>query len=93
MSRCRNVVCIPLCSSFSPNSPGYMHLKDSENSSSSFVEQRSSMNRIEAWHLRTCLGSKNRNRFSEKESRVKTHKDSNILLEYHVFDSKIAIFD
>ena len=86
MSRCRNVVCIPLCSSFSPNSPGYMHLKDSENSSSSFVEQRSSMKKKKK-------KKKNRNRFSEKESRVKTHKDSNILLEYHVFDSKIAIFD
>ena len=47
MSRSKNFACVPLCSSFSFNSPGYMHLKDFENSSSSFIVQRSSMNRLE----------------------------------------------
>ena len=44
MSRSKNVACVPLCSGSSSNSPGYMHLKDFENSSSSFIAQRSSMN-------------------------------------------------
>ena len=48
MSRSKNVACVPLCSSFSSNSPGFMHLKDSENSPSLFIAQRSSMNRLVA---------------------------------------------
>ena len=51
MSRSKNVACVPLCSCFSCNSPGYMHLKDFENSPSSFIAQRSSMNRLVAWYL------------------------------------------
>ena len=49
MSRSTNVACVLLC--FSSISPGYMHLNDSENSPSSFVPQRSSTNRLEAWYL------------------------------------------
>ena len=30
MSRSKNVACVPLCSSFSSNTPGYMNLKDFE---------------------------------------------------------------
>ena len=48
MSRSKNVASVPLCSSFSSNSPGFMHLKDSENSPSLFIAQRSSMNRLVA---------------------------------------------
>ena len=89
MSRCRNVVCIPLYSSFSPNSPGYMNLKDLENSSSSFVEQRSSMNRIEAWHLRTCLGSKKKKKkietgFPRKRAGLKPIRIPISCFQYHV---------
>ena len=51
MSRSKNVACVLVCSSFSSNSPGFMHLKDFENSSSSFIAQRSSMNRLAAWYL------------------------------------------
>ena len=39
LSRFRNVACVPLFSWFSSNSPGYMHLKDFENSSSAFIAQ------------------------------------------------------
>lgn len=30
MCRSKNVACVPLCSNFSSNSPGYVHLKDFE---------------------------------------------------------------
>ena len=51
MSRSKNVACVPLCPSFSSNSPGYMHLKDFENSSLLYIAQRSSMNRLLSWYL------------------------------------------
>ena len=48
MSRSKKAACVPSCSSFSSNYPGYMHLKDYENSSSLFISQRSSMDRLAA---------------------------------------------
>ena len=56
MCRSENVACVPLCSSFSSNSPGYMHLKDFENSSSSFMVQWPSMNQLLAWYLYPLVG-------------------------------------
>ena len=40
--------CVPLCPSFGSNSHGYIHLKETENASSSFFAQRSSMNPLVA---------------------------------------------
>ena len=51
MSRSKNVASVPLCFSFSYNSPGYMHLKDSEKSPSLFIGQRQSKNPLVAWYL------------------------------------------
>ena len=56
MSRSKNFACVPLCSSFSFNSPGYMHLKDFENSSSSFIVQILSMNRLVACYSYALVG-------------------------------------
>ena len=56
MSRSKTFASVPLCSSFSFNSPGYMHLKDFENSPSSFIVQRSSMNRLVACYLYALVG-------------------------------------
>ena len=39
MSRSKNVAFFPLYSSFSGNPPGYMHLSDSENSSSCLLRK------------------------------------------------------
>ena len=47
MSRYKNIAYVPQCS----NSPGYMHLKDFDSSSSSFIAQRSSKNQLGAWYL------------------------------------------
>ena len=44
MPRSKNFASIPLCSNY----PGYMHLNNFENSSSSFIAQRSTMNRLVA---------------------------------------------
>ena len=51
ISRSKNIACVPLCSSSSFHSSGYMYLKDFENLTSSFIAQRSSMNRQVAWYL------------------------------------------
>ena len=48
MSRSKNVACVPRYSSFTSNYPGYIHLKDFENSSSS-------MNRLVAWYLSAAV--------------------------------------
>ena len=47
----KNVTFLSPCSSFSSNSPTYMHLKDFENCSSAFIAQRSSMDRVVASYL------------------------------------------
>ena len=56
MPRPKNFASVPRRSSFSFNSPGYMHLKDFENSPSSFIIQRSSMNRLVACYLYALVG-------------------------------------
>ena len=48
MSRSKNVAFVPRYSSFTSNYPGYIHLKDFENSSSS-------MNRLVAWYLSAAV--------------------------------------
>ena len=100
-----NVACVPLRSCFSSNSPGYTHLKDCENSPSSFIAQRSSVNRLVAWYLyalfdffRNKILSILRLKKIEKQicpemSRINTYKDSNTLFEHHISDSKITNID
>ena len=47
----KNVACSPWCSSFSSNCFGEIYLYEEENSPSSFVVQRSSMNLDVPWNL------------------------------------------
>ena len=67
ISRSKNVACVTQCSSFSSNSPGYIHLKGFENSSSSFIVQRLSMNRLVAWYLQALLQNKILNKIKLKK--------------------------
>ena len=77
-------------------------LKDFENSSSSFIAHRSSMNRLTVWYLYgsadfleirigTCSDSKKKKKYPER-TKFNTHRDC-ILFEHHISDSKITTFD
>ena len=76
--------------------PGYMHLKDFENSSSSFIEQRQSMNRLVGWYLYALIDFfrdkiLNMLRLNKIDQHIFPKRIMVILFEYHISESKITL--
>ena len=75
---------------------GYMHLKGFENSSSSFIEQRPSMNWLVAWYLYALINFfrdkiLNMHRLNKIDQHIFPKRIMIVLFEYHISESKITL--
>ena len=84
MSRSKHVACVPLCSTFTSNSPGYMDLKNIYELSSSIVFIRSYWFFANSDFEYALIKKKNRQTDLLEKKKKKNNRETDMLRKDHV---------